>query len=460
MTAPRALLASLALVACGGASATSSTPSTPSAPIVAASASAAPPDAQLDRNDGAVAAMMRKVAAARQLPQRSRLRSQTLERKPLIAKVRAHVDDEVPRDVIRGQGELLVGLGLLPPSYDYEKGVYDLLEAQLAGFYEPGDKTMYLAADLGGKEADATLAHELVHALQDQHWELGPKLRFRPDAGDVTSAVHALAEGDAMSAMLDVLFAADGRTAIDVSDDVLAAEMRAEILLTPSLAEVPTVLKASLVAPYIDGLLFVNRLRRDGGWRAVDAAWAHPPETSEQVLHRDKWRAREPALAVPMPDAGLLGADQTTLYTDTVGEQGVRLVFEEWAKRSVAARAAEGWGGDRAWVLGRRRGDAEELTAGLWIRFDGAPAACRDADEAFTLASRAAGGKGERERTTCKERPDTGPLVVTRRGCDLLIVGGPYVHRGAKAESRGACPAAQAWAEALLSRDEPKKTSR
>lgn len=394
--------------------------------------------------------MMRKVAVARQLPQRATLRSSTLERKPLIAKVRAHVDEEVPRPAIRGQGELLVGLGLLPPSYDYEKGVFDLLEAQLAGFYEPGDKTMYLAADLGRKEADATLAHELVHALQDQHWDLGPKLRFRPDAGDVTSAVHALAEGDAMSAMLDVLFAADKRTALDVSDDVLAAEMRAEILLTPSLAEVPTILKASLVAPYVDGLLFVNRLRRDGGWRAVDDAWSRPPETSEQLLHRDKWRAREPALPVPALSTDALAPGFATLYTDTVGEQGVRLVFEEWGKRSAAVRAAEGWGGDRSWVLGRKQGDSEELVAALWVRFDGPPSACRDADEAFELASRAAGGKGERERTTCKERKDVGPLVVTRRGCDLLITGGPYVHQGARAEARGACPAAVAWAEAAI----------
>ncbi len=403
--------------------------------------------------------MMRKVAVARQLPQRSKLRSQTLERKALIARVREHVDAEVPREVMRGQGEWLVGLGLLPPSYDYEKGVYALLEAQLAGFYEPDDKSMYLAADLGPKEADATLAHELVHALQDQHWDLGPKLKFRADGGDLTSAVHALAEGDAMSAMLDVLFAAEQRTALDASDEALAAQMRAEILLTPSLADVPTVLKASLVAPYVDGLLFVNHLRREGGWRAVDDAWARPPETSEQLLHPDKWRAREPALSVPLPPASALGSGQAVLYSDTVGEQGVRLVFEEWATRRQATRAAEGWGGDRGWLLGQKRGDAEELIAALWVRFDGAPSACRDAEEAFTLASRAAGGDGVRQGTACKERKDTGPLVVARRGCDLLIAGGPYIHRGAKAESRGACPAARAWAETVLSHDQHHKTN-
>ncbi|MCC6646067.1 MAG: hypothetical protein IT374_10905 [Polyangiaceae bacterium] len=460
MLTSRALLAALALGlplgACSAGPPSAPPPALPPAPQASASSSVEP----IDPNAAAVADMMRQVAAARQLAQRSPLRSLTLARRPLIAKVRAHVDEEVPRDAVRGQGELLVGLGLLPPSYDYEKGVFDLLEAQLAGFYEPGDKTMYLAADLGRKEADATLAHELVHALQDQHWDLGPKLRFRPDAGDATSAVHALAEGDAMSAMLDVLLRPEGRTAIDAPDATLAAEMRAEILLTPSLAEVPTILKASLVAPYVDGLLFVNRLRRSGGWRAVDDAWARPPETSEQLLHADKWRTREAALVIPMPPPDALGPGWKTLYTDTVGEQGVRLVFEEWGKRGAAVRAAEGWGGDRAWVMARRRGDEEELVAALWVRFDGAPAACREAEEAYELAARAAGGRPEREQTTCRERADTGPLVVARRGCDLLLVGGPYKHGGAKAEARGSCGDARAWAEGLLSHDRPRKTQR
>ena len=72
------------------------------------------------------------------------------------------------------------------------------------GFYEPDDKTMYLAADLSDAERDETLAHELVHALQDQHYDLGPLFRHARDNEERVAAGHALAEGDATSAMFEV----------------------------------------------------------------------------------------------------------------------------------------------------------------------------------------------------------------------------------------------------------------
>ena len=74
---------------------------------------------------------------------------------------------------MRHQGELLLGLGLVPPEFDYEEGTFRLLESQLAGFYEYRDKKMYVASDLDGPSTDQALAHELVHALQDQHYDLG-----------------------------------------------------------------------------------------------------------------------------------------------------------------------------------------------------------------------------------------------------------------------------------------------
>ena len=70
-----------------------------------------------------------------------------------------------------------------------------LLGAQLAGFYDPDEDRMYLAADLGEAERLATLAHELVHALQDQHYQLGRRLKYREGASDQQAALHALAAG-------------------------------------------------------------------------------------------------------------------------------------------------------------------------------------------------------------------------------------------------------------------------
>ncbi len=355
---------------------------------------------------------------------------------------------------------MLVAFGLLPPAYDYEKGVFDLLEAQLAGYYEPADRTMYLAADLGAEDAEATLAHELVHALQDQHYDLGPQIAFQAEGGDKSSAIHALAEGDAMSAMMDVMMAQKGASALDLPDDLLALQMRAQVLMSPGTADVPPVLRSSLVAPYIDGMLFVHAQRRRGGWAAVDKAWRSPPTTTEQLLHPDKYDAREPALEVPQPPLGAAGGGFRSMFADLMGEQGLRLVLEEWAPREKATRAAAGWGGDRAATLVRSQGGVDEHMATWWIRFDGEKS-CPDAVEAFDDRGPCSrrrtlpvpGSPAECDtiatplpRQVCRDRGDLGPLVVAIAGCDVFLAGGPYAREKGRVEARSTCKDAIPWA--------------
>jgi len=279
-----------------------------------------------------VADFLARVAAVRNLPPRASVQARVLDRAALIESVRQHVGREVPSDVIHNQGELLVGLGMVPPDFDYEEGAFKLLETQLAGFYEPHDKRMYLASDLEDRVADATLAHELVHALQDQYYDLGARLSYQPEANDRESAIQALAEGDATSAMMDLMLAEGGRRSTDIPDEVFAAEVESSMTSTPDGASVPRVLRASLVAPYVDGVTFVNALRRrglskrgaaGGGWEAVDEAWRSPPTTTEQLLHLDKYDAREPPEALPTPTSP--PGSWTMLYDDAFGEEGLRI---------------------------------------------------------------------------------------------------------------------------------------
>jgi hypothetical protein len=389
-----------------------------------------------------------------------------LGRSALIQMVRTHVDREVPEDVIRNQGEFLVALGLVAPDYDYEGGTFGLLEAQLAGFYEPHDKTMYLAADLPDKAAEATLAHELVHALQDQYYDLGSQLAYRPEANDRESAVEALAEGDATSAMMDVLLAEKERRATDVADELFAAEVEASMTASPETAGVPRILRASLVAPYVDGVLFVHALRRKGDWDAVDRAWRSPPESTEQLLHLDKFESKEKPekVTVPAPPAA---SGWRAIYDDVFGEQGLRLVAEEWLPKKTAAVAAAGWAGDHA-VLYR----ADEPTvprqqgrfAAAWrVRFDPEPGKDVEggpreggARRAFRmLAQVMRPGEPATSKAWCSERPRLGPLVVARSERDLVVVTGPYRRSGTNVASDATCAQSMRWATEILSTRKP-----
>jgi hypothetical protein len=394
-----------------------------------------------------------------------------LDRAALIASVREHVSREVPPDVIRNQGELLIGFGLVPPNFDYEEGAFRLLEAQLAGFYEPHDKKMYLASDLQDRAADATLAHELVHALQDQYFDLGARLTYQAEANDKESALQALAEGDATSAMMDLMLAETHRRAIDIPDDIFAAEVESSMSATPDQASVPRVLRASLVAPYVDGVLFVHALRRRGlakgaasneGWVAVDAAWRSPPETTEQLLHLEKYDAREPAEVVASP-APPSGTGWTPIYDDVFGEEGLRIAVEEWVSKKTAEVVAEGWAGDRAVVFrgveaaghdGAAR-PGTPLAAAWQIRFDRAKGQDVEAEarQAFkALADTIQPGRSPTANAVCIGRASLGPLALARSGRDVVFAAGPYRRDGSRVLSDTVCTQTVRWATDILTR--------
>ena len=109
--------------------------------------------------------------------------------------------------------------------------------------------------------------------------------------------IHALAEGDATSAMIDHMLLGTGQTRDrSAGRDASAQQTRGLVELSPSMAGVPTIVKRSVISPYVDGIELVHWARRQGGWAAVDALWAKPPTTTEQLLHPQKLTAREPAL--------------------------------------------------------------------------------------------------------------------------------------------------------------------
>lgn len=418
-------------------------PKAPAAPVplTTATATAKPEDEapMPSENEAALAKILAKMSAVRGLPVLSKVGLRTLDRATIEAMIRAKAARELPSDVLDLETEAMVALGLVPPSYDATNGMFEMIGASIAGFYEPEDKTMYLASDLGAGERDETLAHELVHALQDQHFDLGPLFKYRPDADERLAAGHALAEGDATSAMFDH---ARGKPGF-VEEEGFADAARDSIeKLSP---DTPAALRESLLSPYIDGLAFVQALRRRGGFAAVDAAWRALPVTTEQILHLDKYDAREPAIEIaPASFEGLTKAKSdrrfSQVFTQVLGEQGLRIVLESWADRDKARRAAAGWGGDR-FVLAKGEGSAAGEVALAWhLRFDTE----EDAKEMEKVLSAEAHGD-------CVSRPDVGPFAWARKKADVALALGPYSRQGKSVKGTGTCKEAKWWLQTILS---------
>jgi hypothetical protein len=397
---------------------------------------------------------LRYVSEVRNLPAKSAVRGRLIGRTEIQSYISAQLDEETPKDVLQATEALLYGFGAVDADFDYRASVIGLMSSQLLGFYDPKQKTFFVGGDLAGDEADVTLWHELVHALQDQHYDLSHLADWQPDQGDSQAAVHALAEGDATSAMLDAMLKPRGETALEVPEGL----MRAESVLGSAALAAPPVLVRSLLAPYVDGLAFTNYLRRRGGFAAVDEAWRAPPTSTEQLLHPEKFLAREAPLVVPLPTAGQ-HPELSERFHDVMGEQTLRILFEEWLPAVTAVEAASDWGGDRLAVFSD---DERRHWAVAWhLRFD-SPAAAERAFVAFVRAAplterghdpRAELASPSKAKQAgdklCRPRDRQGPLALVRNGRDLGVTIGPFARSATGVVADPDCAGALAWARKI-----------
>ena len=424
------------------------------APVAVVDAAAPAPPPSLDTKESKeVAKTLRRVSEIRGIKATKPVPGVTLPRDELVAKIKDKAMREFPADALKREGDVLKLMGFAPIEFDYLANELRLLESQLEGFYEPANGTMYLAGDLKGTEAKVTLAHELDHALQDQRWDLKPHSGYRPGESDKTMAHACLAEGDATSLMIDYDRIKHGGTALDLDDDTLKDSMAAGMEL-PDLKDVPKVLKSGLIAPYVYGIVFINTARRKGGWDLVNKAWDSPPVTTEQILHFNKWEAHEPAIVVSTPTASALGAGWTREDEDTYGELDLAITLEQWTTEADAAKAAKDWGGDKSAVF--TKGD--DIAFALHERYDpGAPKAIvwtnllAGLRRSWGVTSAAAPkGKIDTPDTLCVERPNLGPLLITRRDRDVVLVAGPATRGAAQWTSTATCASTKKWAEEVM----------
>lgn len=433
---------SLAAMGCGdaGSGVGVKAPATEAAPSeVPAAASTGGSDGSEAPSDPALEAMIERtlmeVAGTRQLVVKRRVRGQRLGRDEVIERVMAKAERDIPKGVLDAQGDLLRGLGLMPADYDFVGGIYALLQRNVAGFYDEDSDTMFLLDDLGMADRE-TLVHELEHALQDQHFDLDRLVGYTPGESDRVTATHAIAEGDAMSTMFEVM----NGNAFLIDAAALRFMMVASVAIVEGGQETPRVLQASLVAPYVDGYRFVQALRRRGGWTAVNEAFRTPPASTEQLLHLDKYDAREPPIVVGKP-ASPPGDGWVDKDADVLGEQGLRMVFEQWGRVTVAAEAAAGWGGDRYRVMERPLAQGGVEVAAAWlVVFD-------DDDEAKQAEELMRGAHDQ----ACTAREVVGPFAYRRRGAAIAIVAGPFEKvDGVARASAGDCKGASAWLDSVL----------
>ena len=192
----------------------------------------------------------------------------------------------------------------------------------------------------------------------------------------------------------------------------------------------PLVLKESLLFPYEGGLRFIARLRRTRPWSDVDKLFRDPPVSTEQILHPEKYDAREKPIAIKLPVLAALKG-WTRIYLGDQGELGVRILLRQHGiRKERAERAAAGWGGDQVQVFappsddGKGSDDLVAIAPMVWDAEMDAVEAFRALSEALPSIGGGAVQKKERRAWSSRTRQDGRPWSC-RRDEGALVIGAP-----------------------------------
>jgi len=258
--------------------------------------------------------------------------------------------DDPPAE--RRVDELVLRLtGILRPQDDLE-ALLDVDALQPLGVYDPRRERLTLIerpANSDPVTREITLAHELLHALEDQRFGL-PDETGMPDERDLS--LKALAEGTAV-----VVHERYAAAHIDPGEIVVPPEG------VPSRDDVPPLLGASLDLSYVHGPAFVQALLNEagGGWRLVNRAWRdRPPVSSEQILHPRAYLADDRPEGVALRVGGILrGAGWRRLSTESVGQLDAVLLLRagEGDGPGGLVDYARGWEGGAAELWSRAPAD-------------------------------------------------------------------------------------------------------
>ena len=304
---------------------------------------------------------------------------------PLVLKTRDQALEMMRKEIARDhtEDEMRIGgltgamTGVYPAGMDLKSETMKLLRSQIAGFYDPHEKQMVLVegaadASLWSSAAglmmhrdlvgEMLLAHELTHALQDQHFHIEQMIDQVKNNDDRDLALKAVAEGDATLAGYGYVV---GNLDTASIDSIVSRMDDLPQTFAAQSAEVPMGLSGPMIFQYADGVRFVAEAYRRGGWAAVDAIYADPPRATLQVMHPELYfEHRSHLVEIDLNGYQSVLNDWSKVDDDTYGAMLIKLIIQRNLQQNLhaagnadSARAvpetalAGRWSGDRMIVL-------------------------------------------------------------------------------------------------------------
>src|SRR5208282_5350758 len=234
---------------------------------------------------------------------------------------------------------------------DWEPCLLDLLTEQIAGLYDPKTREFYIADWIKPEDQREVMAHELTHALQDEHFSIEKWADAAKPNDDAEFARHAVLEGSAFAAMLDWQFRDRGLSVREIPnlEGILNQDVMTGGQKDTKFDSAPQFIRDVLLFPYLSGAVFSQRLLQEyNGWTGFNKVFDHPPASTQQILHPDLYLRGLAPVTVEIPALPAGEGPKWKKLEETVGGEFLLL---EWLKEfSSDARAKElaaSWAGDR-----------------------------------------------------------------------------------------------------------------
>lgn len=259
----------------------------------------------------------------------------------------------------------LEAFGLIPQGFDLDGFMLNLLTDQIAGYYDPKAQEFFIADWIPLSEQRMVMAHELTHALMDQHFHIEKWMKAARPNDDAESAREAVIEGSAVVSMIDYQLQPLGRSVRDLPDISPLIEMAVgDAGSSPDLAKAPIYLRDSLLFPYFSGAAFTQQiLKSDSGWPAFQKVFARPPVSTQQIMQPVLYLSDKAPPPVSFPNlAHLLGKRWKLLDENIVGEFGLQEILKQFLGEQQATALAPDWWGDRYAIL-----ESKETKASLLL---------------------------------------------------------------------------------------------
>ena len=238
---------------------------------------------------------------------------------------------------IRADELALKMFGLVPQDFDLRRSTIDLLTEQAAAFYDYDSKKLFLLDASGFESETTTLAHELAHALADQHFNLGKFMDETPSNDDENLAHTAVVEGQASWLMLAYDLKQNGQPAEPTPEMVKSVVDSSETSMAdyPVLKGSPLYIQQSLLFPYTEGTRFFDTVYRKMGKPAFAAVFTNAPVDSAQIIHPERYFAHEKETTPEMPKL-LLTKQGKEITAGSVGEFDHEMLLRQYTGEKEA----------------------------------------------------------------------------------------------------------------------------